>query len=43
VVDDRGDTAALRVPGGLLEQLRHLCVRVHLVRVPSHRPVTVTT
>lgn len=39
VVDDRGDTPALRATGGLLDQLSRLCVRLHLVHVPSHRPV----
>jgi adenine/guanine phosphoribosyltransferase-like PRPP-binding protein len=39
VVDDRGDSAELRAGGGLLDQLARLCARVHLVRVPSYRPV----
>jgi adenine/guanine phosphoribosyltransferase-like PRPP-binding protein len=43
VVDDRGDTPALRATGGLLDQLGRLCARVQLVRVPSHRPVAVAT
>jgi hypothetical protein len=41
VADDAGDTAALHAPGGLLDQLSACCDRVHLLTLPTHRPVAV--
>ncbi|MCU1659792.1 MAG: Phosphoribosyltransferase-like predicted ribonucleoside biosynthesis protein [Pseudonocardiales bacterium] len=41
VVDDVADTAELHAPGGLLSQLGVLCDDVHLVTLPSYRPVSV--
>jgi hypothetical protein len=38
VVDDVGDTPALHGPGGLMAALAEVCVRVHLVVLPSYRP-----
>jgi hypothetical protein len=38
VVDDAADTAELRAEGGLVAQLRHLCDRLHVLTLPSHRP-----
>lgn len=40
-IDDVGDTAALRAPGGLLAQLATVCERVHLLVIPSYRPAVV--
>lgn len=40
VIDDVGDTPALRAAGGLLDQLSRVCERVFLVVLPSYRPGT---
>jgi adenine/guanine phosphoribosyltransferase-like PRPP-binding protein len=39
VIDDVADTPELRAAGGLLSQLAAATARVHVVRLPSYRPV----